>query len=63
MLLAFEEFWATFWGAVGLSLMDSDPAAPQADLASKAVQLGIAVVPEPPLSECATSQGTDEDGP
>lgn len=52
----------TFWGAAGLSLVEGDPAAPQAGIASKAVQLGTAVVPEPPLPECTTSQGTDEDG-
>lgn len=62
MLLALEEFWTTSWGAVGLSLV-GDPAALQAGLASKAVQLGTAVVPEPPLPERSTSQGTDEDGP
>lgn len=45
-----------------MSLVEGGPAAPQAGIASKAVQLGTAVVPEPPLPECTTSQGTDEDG-
>lgn len=46
-----------------MSLVEGDPAAPQAGIASKAVQLGTAVVPEPPLPERAAAQGTDEDGP
>lgn len=48
---------------MGLNRVEGDPAAPQAGTTFKVVQLGTAVVPEPPLPECAASQGTDEDGP
>lgn len=48
---------------MGLNLVEGDPVVSQAGIASKAVQLGTAVVPEPPLPERAAAQGTDEDGP